>query len=255
MRQNRNAGLGEDLVPREQGGLLGNVRIANPRVGCREILRRDRKVLNRGIEPALDRTVIRTGGGDRADRAVNVGQHRLGGGRRRDARSGQADRRDIEVIQGHGQGVARSALEADEHREGVAGTAQQRLAVEFRRRRNPIDFRPQCHKFLIQVRPLRRADRSAGRLRGQFPHPAQQAADGRRGAVGRLGQADAVTGIPGRLIDAADLRPQGFRHAQARRIVGGAGNAQSGRQMFHRFRQGAWLTEGCVARPGTRCWY
>ena len=225
--QNRDAGLGEDLVLREHRCLLGNVRISNPRFGRGEVFGRDRQILDRDLEPALDRAVIRAGGCDCDDRAVDLRQHRLRGRRRRHACAGQSDRRHVEVIQGHVQRIARSTLEADKDLKRVAASAQKRLTVIFRGRGNPVDFRTQCHKFLVQVGTLGRSQRSAGRLSRQLTHTRQQAADRRRRTVGDLRQADAVTGVSIGLIDTANLRPQGFGHAQTGRVIGRTGDPQT----------------------------
>ena len=97
LRQNRDAGLGEDLVLREHRCLLGNVRVSNPRFRRSKVLSRDRQVLDRDFEPALNRPVIRAGGCHRADGAVDIGKHGLCGCRRRHTRTGQSDRRDVEI--------------------------------------------------------------------------------------------------------------------------------------------------------------
>src|SRR3954454_20041846 len=77
LRQDRDAGLLENRETREVRALLGDVGVADARLGGREVLTRDLEVRDRRVEPALDGAEgaaaachRRDRGGDAAERGL-----------------------------------------------------------------------------------------------------------------------------------------------------------------------------------------
>ena len=113
-------------------------------------------------------------------------------------------------------------------------TLQQIDVVELRVGRDVADLADQGGHFLLQVDAIVIAQRSVGRLHGQFPHTLQHVRDLVHAAFGGLRQGDAVIGVADRHGKAAHFRSHLGGDGEACCVVAGGVDALAGRQAFHR---------------------
>src|SRR5581483_9307817 len=110
-------GLGEDLAPGEGHHLLGHVRVTDPALGGREVLRGDRQVGDRVLQAVLHGTEVGPVGGDRLDGRVEGGDGRRGAVDQVETR-GAEDRRG-DPVEGHVQRLAVVGADLERLAEGV----------------------------------------------------------------------------------------------------------------------------------------
>src|SRR3954452_23906435 len=89
LREHGGAGLREDLVLRELDHLRRHVRVTDPALGRRHVLDGDVEVVDRVLEPVLERTEVGTRRRERRDRGVDLVQRALGVRRARQVVRGQ----------------------------------------------------------------------------------------------------------------------------------------------------------------------
>src|SRR3954471_13479842 len=108
LREHGGAGLREDLVLRELDHLRRHVRVTDPALGRRHVLDGDVEVVDRVLEPVLERTQVRARRGDTLDGGVERGDRVLGRGR-----GGEVERAGVDAQPGRGEAGQRGARAED----------------------------------------------------------------------------------------------------------------------------------------------
>src|SRR4029450_11419553 len=100
------------------------------------------------------------------------------------------------------------------------------LAVERSLRSDALDFREALLDFLVQRFAVRRAVRAVGSLHRELADTLQVVGDFRQRAFTGLRERNAVVGIAGSLVEAADLRRKTLRDREAGSVVLSAVDAE-----------------------------
>src|SRR5690606_14391721 len=126
--------------------------------------------------------------------------------------------------------VVGAGVRANLDLEGGTGAVQQLGAVEVRIVLHSRDFLRQLLHFLLQRGAVVAAVGAIGGLHGQLADALQVLGDRAQGAFGGLRQRDAVVGVAGGDVHAADLGGHALGDGQAGGVVLGAVDAQAGGQ-------------------------
>src|SRR3954454_4692741 len=255
LREHGGAGLREDLVLRELDHLRRHVRVTDPALGRRHVLDGDVEVVDRVLEPVLERTQVRARRGDTLDGGVERGDRVLGRGR-----GGEVERAGVDGQTGRGeagQGRARAEDVAGRLREvdrdavvrrvgrtdledtdvAVVRAVEELGVAERRGVGDPVELALQLLELGVRGglggRVLRAAVR---RLHRQVAHALQDRLRLVERAFRRLDDADAVLRVADGDLEAADLRAQPLGDGQTGRVVGGAVDPVAARELLQRLR-------------------
>src|SRR4051812_30310779 len=255
LREHGGAGLREDLVLRELDHLRRHVRVTDPALGRRHVLDGDVEVVDRVLEPVLERTQVRARRGDTLDGGVERGDRVLGRGR-----GGEVERAGVDGQTGRGeagQGRARAEDVAGRLREvdrdavvrrvgrtdledtdvAVVRAVEELGVAERRGVGDPVELALQLLELGVRGRLGRRVLRTAvRRLDRQVAHALQDRLRLVERAFRRLDDADAVLRVADGDLEAADLRAQPLGDGQTGRVVGGAVDPVAARELLQRLR-------------------
>src|SRR5690606_6252075 len=213
--------------------LLRIVRVLDTAARGGHVLGADLQVGDGRAEAVLDRTQVGARFVHALQRAVQVVQ--LGGAaagshaRHAERGGGDAAQRRLDVVQGDVDLVVVGGVGTDLDRDRAAGI-EQLLAIELGVVDDAGDFVLQLLDFLLQRLLVFVGVGAVGGLHGQLADALQVVGDFLQGAFGGLRQRDAVVGVAGGLVHAADLGGHALRDGQAGGVVLRAVDAQAGGQ-------------------------
>jgi hypothetical protein len=231
LREHRADRLLQDRVARQPRRLVGDVGVADARLGGRQVLGGDADRVDRDREAVLHGAEVAARGADGLDRRVDAGDRGRGRATGADVERGERQRRAPHHGQADGQLVdARRGADADREVQLGDRAVEQARAREAGRAADAVDLGEEVLELLVEGLLVLVADRAVARLDRQFAQSGQDRADFVQRAFGGLHQRDAVVGVALGLVERPDLRAQALADGETSGVVGRGRDAEARRQ-------------------------